>query len=369
VRPAPQPGKRRQTRRASPIGILLLVILGALILAASISVRGVLNRASPVPSASASAPAVPAGTLVGVQVSSGESAADIARDLQDKGLIPNDALFLGYVKLHGGGTDFQPGLHQIAAGSSMDQIVANLEQPILPKQIKVTFPEGRRVEEDADVAAAAKIDSAQDFLNLAQHPDPSWNYSFLADKPPKASLEGYLFPDTYLLSASSPNASDLIQKMLDDFDKRVTPDMRAKIAAQKHTIYDTLTIASIVEREAKVPDERALIAGVYWNRVNQHMGLFADPTVQYAIGKPGNWWPSLTDQAKNIAPTSPYNTYTHPGLPPGPIANPGLASIQAAISPQGDYLYFVAKNDGSGAHAFSKTLAEQTANQAKYQSP
>jgi UPF0755 protein len=362
------PGKRRPARRASPIGILLLLILGALILAASISARGVLGRqAAPAAPSSSPAPAVPAGTLVGVQISTGESASDIARDLQDKGLVANDAIFLGYVKLHGGGTDFQPGLHQITAGSSMDQVMANLEQPVAPQQIKVTFPEGRRIEEDADAAAATKVDTAQNFLNLAQHPDPSWNYAFLSDKPPKASLEGYLFPDTYLLAASSPNAADLIQKMLDDFDKRVTPDMRAKIASQKHTLYDTLTIASIVEREAKVPDERPLIAGVYWNRLNQGMGLFADPTVQYAIGKPGNWWPALTDQAKNIAPDSPYNTYTHPGLPPGPIANPGLASIQAAISPQGDYLYFVAKNDGSGTHAFGKTLAEQTANQAKYQ--
>jgi len=302
--------------------------------------------------------------VVRVSVSQGEGVPDIARDLQDKGLIPNDALFLGFVKLRGGGTDFQPGVHPIQSGSSMDQIVQDLEQPVAAQEIRVTLPEGRRLEEEADLAFKAGIGKAQDFINLAQHPDPSWSYAFLNDRPKGASLEGYLFPDTYQLPAGSPAPADLIKRMLDDFDKRVTPDTRAKIAANKHTMFDTLIIASIVEREAKVPSERPLIAGVYWNRLKQGMGLYADPTVQYAVGKPSNWWPQLSTDDLKV--NSAYNTYTHQGLPPGPIANPGLASIQAAAQPQGGYLYFVAKNDGSGTHAFARTLDEHNANRAKY---
>jgi UPF0755 protein len=353
-------------RRFSGPGVLLLGILVVLLGVAFTSMRGVLNRNSAaLASATASArSSPPPGTAVAVNIQQGESTADIARDLQNDGLVPSDAVFMGFVKLRGSGSTFQPGIHQIPAGSSMDDIVTELEKTPPPRQIRLTLPEGRRMEEEADLAVSAGVGDAQAFVRLAEHPDPSWSYDFLADKPPGAGLEGYLFPDTYLLPASAPRSSDLIQRMLDDFNKRVTPDLRAQIAARKHTLYDTLTIASIVEREAKLPEERPLIAGVYWNRLDQQMGLFADPTVQYAIGKPGNWWPQLSTDDLKV--NSPYNTYAHTGLPPGPICNPGLASIQAAAQPQGDYLYFVAKNDGSGGHAFAKSLAEHNANRAKY---
>jgi UPF0755 protein len=140
--------------------------------------------------------------------------------------------------------------------------------------------------------------------------------------------------------------------------------------ARRHgfSVYQVLTLASIVEREARVANERPLIASVYENRLKPGGGdaLFADPTVQYAIGRPGKWWPVLTDSPRNIVPNSPYNTYTHNGLPPGPIANPGLASIQAVLTPrQTNYLYFVAK--GHGEHAFESTLAQHNADVCTYE--
>ena len=360
------PRPPRKPRRTSAGGLLLLGILVALLLAAFGATRGVLNRGTAVttaPAASTANTPLP-GTVVAVSVQQGESVTEIARDLQDKGLVPNDAVFLGFVKLRGGGTNFQPGLHKIAAGASMDQIVAELDQPLAPQEIRITLPEGRRLEEDAAAAANAGIGTAQAFADLAAHPDPTWNYDFLAGLPKGASLEGFLFPDTYQLPSGAPKSADLVKRMLDDFDKRVTPDLRQQMAAHKQRLYDTLIIASIVEREAKAPDERPLIAGVYWNRIAKSMGLFADPTVQYAVGKPSNWWPQLSTDDLKV--NSSYNTYLKQGLPPSPICNPGLASIQAAANPQGDFLYFVAKNDGSGQHAFARTLDEHNANRAKY---
>jgi UPF0755 protein len=246
----------------------------------------------------------------------------------------------------------------------MDQILDELERPPAAQEIRITLPEGRRLEENAELAARAGIGTVKSFTDAAAKPDPSWNYDFLAEIPKDATLEGFLFPDTYQLAAGSPTSSDLVKRMLDDFQRRVTPEIRQQMAAQKHTLYETIIVASIVEREAKVAEERPLIAGAYWNRIKQGVGLFADPTVQYAVGKPGKWWPELSRDDLKVS--SPYNTYTRTGLPPTPICNPGLASIQAAANPKGDFQYFVAKNDGSGQHAFARTLDEHNANRAKY---
>ncbi len=364
----PPPPPHLHGSRRGPAALFGVLIVAILVVGAGLLVvRNVLSRNATGIATASAVPSLAPGTVVPVTITPGESSADLARDLQNKGLVPSEVVFLGVVKLRGTASGFQPGTHQIAAGTPVEDIIAQLQAPAPPNQIRVTFPEGRRLEEDAQTAAKAGIGTEQDFLQLAQHPDPSWSYTFLADLPKNATLEGYLFPDTFLIAGDSPKASDLIKKMLDDFDKRVTPAMRQQVTDQKRTLYDTLIIASIVEREAKVPDERPLIAGVYWNRIDSKQGLFADPTVQYALGTPANWWPKLPNTPlASVAPSSPYNTYSHNGLPPGPIANPGLASIQAAIAPQGNYLYFVAKNDGSGAHAFSKTQAEQNANIAKY---
>lgn len=364
VSPIPTRHSPHRGRHVSKGSLILLVVVGVLLVAAFGAARGVLNRpvvATPPPAASRSA--LPSATVVNVSIQAGESSAEIARDLQDKGLIPNDAVFLGMLRLRGTGTNFQPGIHEIRAGSSMEDIADQLSQSVAPKEVRITLPEGRRLEEDAEAAAGAGIGTAQAFAELAAHPDPSWNYDFLADLPKGATLEGFLFPDTYQLPAS-PKSADLIKRQLDDFQRRVTPDIRQQMAAKNHKLYDSLIIASIVEREAKVPEERPMIAGVYWNRIKQGIGLFADPTVQYAVGKTGNWWPKLS--IDDLKVNSPFNTYVKQGLPPSPICNPGLSSIQAAANPQGDFLYFVAKNDGSGQHAFARSLDEHNANRAKY---
>ena len=210
-----------------------------------------------------------------------------------------------------------------------------------------------------------------------------YDYPWLADRPPDASLEGFLFPDTYEFPAATTPAN-VVDLMLATFDARAAPEIESRLAGRTlfdlvlgterpMTVYDVLILASIVEREAVVPEERPVIASVYYNRLDPAfveetaLRLSADPTVQYAKGydqETGSWWnPMLPGEGQTVS--SPYNTFMVQGLPPGPIASPGLASILAVLNPaQTDYLYFHAVGDGS--HVFASTLAEHLSNQAQY---
>jgi UPF0755 protein len=189
------------------------------------------------------------------------------------------------------------------------------------------------------------------------------SYSFLEDAPKGASLEGFLFPDTYTVG-SNAGASDVIGLQLSNFDAQFTAEMRQQAEAQGLSIYQVVTLASIVEREAVLPEERPQIAAVYLNRIaTGEMPLQADPTIQYAVGTSAEWWPKLNTELLEQGKASPYNTYTNNGLPPGPISNPGFASLQAVLQPADvDYLFFVALADGSGAHVFSTTYEEHIQN-------
>jgi UPF0755 protein len=198
-------------------------------------------------------------------------------------------------------------------------------------------------------------------LSEALHPK-DLHFSILKDKPARRSLEGYLFPNTYQVPPHYSGKA-FARYMVSTLDKDFTPQMRRRAAAEHLSVFQVLTLASIVEREARVPQERPTIASVYLNRLKIGMKLQADPTVQYTVGTPANWWPLLrTDQLQT---PGPYNTYAHAGLPRGPIASPGLSSILAVLHPAPTkYLYFVAK--GHGRHAFARTYDEQLANQQRY---
>lgn len=300
-----------------------------------------------------------AGQNVKVVVHHGDTWTEVANTLQEQGLINSAFLFRVKVRLTGSNGDLEAGTYTVQRGMTEEQIIGVLEHAAVPQAVAVRFTEGWRMEQEADALEAKGVSSASDFLSVTKSPTNDFNYDFLRDRPANATLEGYLFPDTYEVLKDA-TAHDVIVKMLDRFGQVVTPELRQKATAQGHTLYQVLIVASIVEREAAVPSERPLIAGVYWNRLKRGECLCADPTVQYAIGNSSSWWPKLTAEARTLAPTSPYNTYTHLGFPPGPICNPGLASIAAALNPQGDYLYFVAKGDGT--HLFSHTLQEQNNN-------
>jgi UPF0755 protein len=229
--------------------------------------------------------------------------------------------------------------------------------------VTLTTIEGWRTEEIADeIDNVALAGGGAAFLDATRKIDPA-RYDFLQDRPADAMLEGYLFPDTYTVK-SDTSAEDLVNRMLENFEQRFTPEMRQQAADQGLTVYQVLTMASIIEREAQQADERPIIASVYFNRINAGMPLQADPTVQYPLGKEGEWWPKLQPGQPDEV-DSPYNTYQNSGWPPGPICNPSLASIQAALEPATtDFLYFVAKGDGT--HAFTADLAEHEQNIAIY---
>jgi UPF0755 protein len=297
----------------------------------------------------------------------GESVGQIASRLQSEGLIRDAQLFrlyLRYAKLDSG---VEAGQFTLKKTMTIPQIAQAL-QTGKRDELTLTIPEGRRIEEVAALVAQQTPISATTFLSLTRDAQ-AWavQFSFLAELPAGASLEGYLFPDTYRLP-NDVTASDMIARMLANFDHRVTPAMRDKLAAQERTLFEAVTLASIVEREAVVASERPLIASVYLNRLKSGMALDADPTVQYGMSslkKQPPWWPQLTQEDYRSV-KSPYNTYLNPGLPPGPIASPGLSSLQAAIEPaQTNFYFFRAACSHDGTHLFSKTLEEHAAKECK----
>jgi UPF0755 protein len=301
-----------------------------------------------------------------------ESADSVGQRLADLGLIRSTAYFKAKIRLRGSDSKLKAGPYSLRGGMSVDEILDTItvvvsDKPGTPNTVSyVEFRthEGWRQEEIAQLLVDKGLIKDRDqFYNALK--DPSVNrYDFLASRPAGAGLQGFLFPDTYRVPQNVPT-KDIIALMLDNFDRRAPKNMREDLP-EGLSFYQVLIVASLVEREAAIDSERPVIASVYYNRLrgNPPLKLQADPTVQYAIGQDGNWWPELLPN--DLAHQSPYNTYLVNGLPPGPICNPSLKSIQAAVNPaQTDYLYFVAKGDGT--HAFARTYEEHLENVQKYQ--
>jgi len=307
----------------------------------------------------------PAGsddTLVTFVVEPGETAAEIAVRLKQEGLISDAELFRRYVQYHGLDAGIEVGEFTLCQTMAIPEIAQALQQGQRPEQL-VTIQEGLRLEQVAAVVADQTNIPQDEFLALATtgwH-DAGFTFDFLADLPPAATLEGFLFPETYRLPEEATGV-DLLSRMLGTLDARLTPEMRVAAADRGLSVYELVSLAAIVEREAVLALERPVIAGVYHNRLEAGWFLGACPTVQYAMGTSDNWWPQFTLEATEL--DSPYNTYRNLGLPPGPICSPGLASIQASAYPADtDYYFFLvdcAKNDGS--HLFAVTEEEHLSN-------
>ena len=310
-------------------------------------------------------PASDDDTPVTFVIEPGETVTEIADRLQELGLISDTELFRRYVQYHGLDAGIEAGEFALRGTMTIPQVAEALQRGQIPERA-VTIQEGLRLEQVAAGVAAQTGISEEEFLALATN---GWResglaFDFLADIPPTATLEGFLFPETYML-AEDATAVDVLERMLRTFDERVTPEMRAAAANHGLNLYQMVTLASIVEREAVLDDERPLIAGVYSNRLVSGWFLNADPTVQYGIGfraETGEWWPVLT--LDDLELDSPYNSYRNLGLPPGPICSPGQASFDAAANPAStDYFFFLAdctKNDGS--HIFAVTEEEHISN-------
>jgi UPF0755 protein len=291
----------------------------------------------------------------------GESPATIAWHLEEMGLIKDSELFRRVVQYWGADQDIQAGVYSLMPSMTMEEIMRELRTGRKPS-VTVTIPEGWRAEQIAAALEEAGVVSAEEFMQVVHQ----WrdDYDFLRDRPvgSATSVEGFLFPDTYQLPLQT-EAIQVLDIMLQNWDRRVSPELRAKAEERGLTLYEVVTMASIVEREAVIAEERPVIAGVYYNRLVEGMHLQADPTVQYALGynvESGKWWEDIT-QEQYSSVESPYNTYVNPGLPPGPICNPGLAAIEAALEPEeSNYLFFV--HVGEGRHVFAETYEEHLRN-------
>jgi UPF0755 protein len=324
-------------------------------------------------------------TPIGFVVEPGESAAAVADALESAGLISDATLFRHYLRYYNLDSQLEAGEFTLRKNMTIPEIAQTLSHA-LADEIELRITEGWRMEQTAAYLAEHPefgIDPAA-FLTLARRSMPAAeggaaagaadvleSHAFLSALPPDATLEGYLFPDTYRLPADA-TAADLVDTMLFTFGQRVTSEMSQAAAARGLDLHGAVTLASIVEREAQLPDERPLVASVFLNRLAQGMSLEADPTVQYALGyqeATGQWWKRPLLFA-DLEVDSPYNTYRYAGLPPGPIASPGTASIQAVVEPaETAYLFFVVDCTAAtpGAHVFAETFEEHAANVARCQ--
>ena len=320
-------------RRRSPIRRLALLAAGIVIGAALMSeVRG---------SADAD------GSAARVVIPRGASMRAAADSLAAHDIIGSTRLFRWYASFRGNARAIKPGTYLLPPGAGYATV---LDALVNGKGVMTTvvIPEGFDLR-DITPALAKALDVPEDSVRAAVT-DTAWINQLAVPVP---SLEGYLFPATYAFPEGT-TAREAVNAMIERFLDAWKPEWDARLQAMSITRHDALAMASIVEKEARKPEERPIISAVYWNRVKAGMLLQADPTVQYAL-------PKHVGRVlyKDLEVESKYNTYKHTGLPPGPIASPGAASIEAALSPADvPYLFFVARADGS--HQFTRTFEEHT---------
>jgi len=334
-----------RTRRKTLVGVAVLI---ALVIAVGIPVYGAW-RVLLVPDIR-----VDAGRPVTVEIPEGAGSADIARLLGEAGVVENSTLFRLRVRLDGVDSSLRSGTYELMTGMEYEAVVARLtDAPPVVDFTTVTIPEGLTIEQTAQRFEEGAGIPASEFIALAE----GQSMAFAAEHPYLAeayqnSLEGYLFPKTYDVIAGS-TAADVIEMMLVQFDKEVAAVDLAAAETKNLTLNDVVIIASIIEREARLDAERPLVGSVIHNRLKRDMRLEMCATVEYLL--PGTR-PRLTNDDLKI--DSPYNTYLYAGLPPGPIASPGLASLQAAAAPADtDYLFYVLTGE-DGSHTFTATYSE-----------
>lgn len=294
-----------------------------------------------------------------VKIEKGMGVKDISSLLNQQGLIRSRFWFEVYVWAKRQEAQMQAGGYELNVAQNVPEIVNVMTGgKVINDEVQITFPEGFTLIQIKERLLAQGF-SVVTNLDQEKIVDYQVQYKLLSGVPGEASLEGFLFPDTYRFKNDAKEA-DIIKRLLDNFDKKLTPDLREQISRQNRTVYDVLTLASIVQQEAINDQDMPMIAGVFANRLRIGMALESDATINYVTGKKDRQ-PLYEDLKIN----SPYNTYQNRGLPPTPICNPGAAAIEAAINPAAtDYLFFLHPLDGPTV--FSKTLDEHNRNKAKW---
>jgi len=299
------------------------------------------------------------------EVSRGENVLQISNNLKAEGYIRSKTIFIIYVVLGNDLKKLKAGTYDLR-GLADKQIIQKLSTAATVP-IEFTVIPGSTIKDIAASLRSSKIASYADFLNLVLGSDPGdqnparqkivGQFDFLADLPQNAGLEGYLYPDTYHLAAKA-TAEDVTLQMLQNFGSKLAPEMRSDIKNQEKTIFDIVAMASLLEKEVKSYQDKQTVAGILWKRQKAGMLLEVDSSLLYFLVSDH---PSVTDKSVD----SPYNTYKYAGLPAGPICNPGIDSIKAAIYPtDSDYWFYLSKPDGTTV--FSKNYAEHLINKAKY---
>jgi len=321
-------------RRALRVGLLLALLA----VAAGVWFYGRLER----PLSPAARPATT------VFIPYGSSTSDIFRRLDSEGIVSPAWMAELFYRLARSATPLQAGEYRFTRPEGLSDVIARMSRGDVVRHT-VVVPDGLTAEETFELFWSRGISRPEAFRAAFHNPQL---ISSIAPGAP--DLEGFLFPDTYVVTLST-SARQIVEGMLANFRRHFTPDLRERAAALPLTVRQAVTLASIVQKESGLVSEESVIAGVYWNRLRRGMRLQADPTVAYALKVDGKW--SGTLYRSDYGYASPFNTYLTEGLPPGPICNPGAEALRAAVRPaKTDFLYFVA--DNSGGHVFSRTFEE-----------
>ncbi|MDO8664534.1 MAG: endolytic transglycosylase MltG [Candidatus Liptonbacteria bacterium] len=302
-----------------------------------------------------------------ITIEQGLGSRKIGKFLKQEGVIDSKWAFVTYVSLKGIASDLKPGFYIWNDTITIPELVRDLRRGGTNERA-ITIPEGWTTREIAEYFFRENIASQNDFLRLVGKDGVSRfraDFSFLADAPKNTGLEGYLFPDTYRIFRDA-SLESIVVKMLANFDRKLTADLREEITRQKKKIFDIVRMASLIEKEVVSVEDRALVAGVLWKRLRLDIPLQVDATVVYAKSQISNLKSQISKVTiEDTKIDSPYNTYKYYGLPPGPIANPGISAIRAALYPQeSEYFYYLSAPDGRTI--FSRTLEEHNAAVRKY---
>jgi len=285
---------------------------------------------------------------VTVTIPTGYSLPQISKLLKDKGLIRSEWAFKEYVRNAGADDDIKAGTYELSPSYSTQEIVSVITEGKIKTNLLTILP-GKRLDQIRATLISSGFSAAD--VDHALDPNLYKDHPALVDKPDGASLEGYLYPDSYQ-KTDQTTAEDIVRASLDQMQKHLTPDLRSAMAAQGISVYQGIIMASVVEQEANTPSSRAQVAQVFLKRIRNGMNLQSDVTAFYGS--------RLAGQGENVNVDSSYNTYLHPGLPSGPVSNVSDSSLQAVAHPANtDWLYFVSDNQGNTY--FSSTLEEHKA--------
>lgn len=299
---------------------------------------------------------------VEITVPEGASLSYVSNTLFDKGVIKNKIWFKYKAKEAQVDRKIKPGVYLIPSNSTFEDIFALLEKGIPDKPVVLTIPEGYTLYQIAQKVEDLGFGTKEEFIEATEKYFSNGNYDF-DTKDLFFNLEGYLYPDTYHFTEKQ-TVEDIVHRLAQTMDNVFTEEYKNRVKELDLSMHEVLTIASLIEREAKHDDERARVSGVIYNRLKKGMILQIDATVIYGVGE-GKKHNSDIYQS-DLDKVAPFNTYKVPGLPPGPIASPGKASIHAALYPEDhEYLYYVLSEKEDG-HVFSKTYDEHLINRAKY---